>query len=114
MPKKQFLVSKVTTDRDVTGVQVDGQEMKFSKSGESFYLSDAGKARELDATLGAGASRDSRQVVISEVPMAKTDGVHNYTFTIKKPKDLESNGESNWVWVDNGKGKQVLVKREDK
>lgn len=109
MREKQFLVSKVKPDHDFTGVNVDGQDMKFSKSGSSFYLRDAGKAKELDATLGSGGTKD---VVISEIPMANKDGIHNYTFSIKKPK-LESSGESKWVWVDNGKGKQVMVKKDE-
>ena len=110
MPEKQFIVSKVKADNDFTGVNVDGQEMKFSKSGSSFYLKDEGKARELNATLGSGGSKD---VVISEIPMANKDGIHNYTFSIKKPKLEKEKEESKWVWVDDGKGKQVMVKKDE-
>lgn len=108
--KKQFLVTKTSTDHNVTGVEVDGQKMEFSKSGYSFYLSDEGKARELNRTLGKGS--DNPQVVVSEVPMANKDGIHNYTFSIKKPKLEEDDTESKWVWVDDGKGKQKMVRKD--
>ena len=114
MPKKQFIVSKVTTDQNVTGVEVDGQKMEFSKSGYSFYMSDEGKAKELDATLGKGASKEDRQIVISEVPMANKDGIHNYTFTVKKPKELVDDTESKVEWVEYKPGKYRMVKKEEK
>ena len=44
----------------------------------------------------------------------RKDDIHNYTFLIKKPKKLDDNYEGLWVWKENGKGKQVLVRRESK
>ena len=111
MKKKKFLVSKVDTDPNVTGINVDGKDMQFSNSGYSFYLQDEGVAKDIDAKYGKGSSKENRKVVISEVPMTHREGVHNYTFSIKKPK-LESTGESKWIWVDDGKGKQIMVKKD--
>ena len=108
MPKKQYLVSKVSTDPDMTGVEVDGKKMEFSRSGYSFYMSDAGKAKELDATLGQKGSKD---VIISEIPMANKDGIHNYTFTVKKPK-LEDDTESKYEWVEVKPGQYKMVKKD--
>lgn len=111
MPEKQFLVSKVTRDHDVKGVEVDGQKMEFSKSGSSFFMTDAGKARELDATLGQKGTGD---VVISEIPMANKEGIHNYTFSVKKPSEFEDDTESKYEWVEVKPGVQKMVKKEEK
>lgn len=111
MRKKQFLVSKAVPDKDFTGFNVDGQEMKFSQSGSSFYVSDPGIAHELREKYGR-AKGGSRQIAVTEVPMANKDGVHNYTFSIKKPR-LEKEEDSKYVWVSDGKGKQIMVKKDD-
>ena len=84
MGKKKFLVSKVKADRDMTGIRVDGQEMKFSRSGESFYLSDEGMAKEVQQTLGQDGTKD---VVVSGLDVR--DRGHKYTFTIRKPECKE-------------------------
>ena len=109
MNKKQFLVSKVSTDPEMTGVEVDGQRMEFSKSGSSFYMTDPGKAKELNDTLGRKGTGD---LIVSEIPMANKDGIHNYTFTVKKFK-LEDDTESKYVWVEVKPGQYKMVKKDD-
>lgn len=111
MRKKQFLVSKAVPDKDFTGFNVNGQEMKFSQSGSSFYVSDPGIAHELRQKYGRDPG-GTRQIAVTEVPMANKDGIHNYTFSVKKPTLEKEEGESKYIWVDDGKGKQVMVKKD--
>lgn len=110
MTKRKFLVSHAKPDKDTVGVEVDGKFMPFSKSGRSFYLSDSGVANELEQTLGTKGTKD---VIISEVPEVKKDGVHNYFFTVKKPR-LEKEKESKFEWVETSPGIKRLVKKEAK
>jgi len=110
MKERQFLVSKVSTDRDMTGVQVGDKVCTFSKSGSSFYLSDPGEANELKQTLGKKGTKD---IVVSEVPMANTEGVHNYTFSIRRPDFLEeTEEESEFEWVEIRPGKFRRVRKD--
>ena len=109
--KKQFLVSKVKADADITGVSVDGKEMNFSKSGSSFYMKDAAEARDVDQAFGSGT--DDPTVVVSEVPMANREGIHNYTWSINKPDLDPGNFKSDYAWVTDGKGKAKRIHREE-
>ena len=111
MKKRQFLVTKVKPDVNMKGVEIDGQRMDFSKSGYSFYLSDKAKAHALDQALGSAGTRD---VVISEVPVPR-DGVHNYTWSIRKPDNLiKDPDDDKYEWVEVKPGVKKLVLKEEK
>ena len=114
MKDRQFLVTKVKPDADMTGVEVDGKKMDFSKSGYSFFLKDAGMAKDMDQTVGSAGTKD---VVITEMPrMNKSqDGVHNYTFTVQKPITIQKDPEeSKYEWIEIEPGKKRLVLKEKK
>jgi hypothetical protein len=106
--KKKYLVTKVKPDAKMA-VEVDGKKMNFSKSGYSFFLSDSGVAKAMDQSIGSAGTRD---VVISEMPMANKDGIHNYTFTVKKP-NLKQDTESKYEWVEVKPGEYKLRKKDE-
>ena len=102
--KDKYLVSLAQPDTDAKGIEVDGKIRRFSESGNSFYLSDAGEAKELIHSVG---QKGDRKVMVSKVPQK-----HNYFFPIKKKK-LPSNGKSKFVWVEYEPGKHRLVKKDE-
>lgn len=105
---KQFLVSQAKPDLDMKGIKVDGKEMRFSDSGKSFYVSDAAVAKDIDQALGMKATKD---VIVSEVPMTNKDGIHNYTFTVKKPELEDGEWESEYEWIEVKPGVYKMVKK---
>ncbi|MHA1962158.1 MAG: hypothetical protein ACW99U_18290 [Candidatus Thorarchaeota archaeon] len=100
--KDKYLVSLAQEDSEAKGIDIDGKLHEFSESGHSFYVSDAGKAKEIEQSVG---QKGSRKVMVSKVPQK-----HNYFFSIRKKK-LKSNGKSKYVWVKSG-NKEILVKRD--
>ena len=77
--KKQFLVSQAKEGK-MSGIDVDGKVMKFSKSGYSFTVKDKGMANEIDQKIG---QKGDKSVIVSEVPNYKAEPGHNYHFRIR-------------------------------
>ena len=111
MGKKKYLVSLAKPDKRVKGMMIGGRYHKFSKSGHSFIMSDAGAAKEMNTEYGRARTGD---IIISEIPgyRGKEDLGHKYNFTVKKeredPKERkERMKRDGWVEVKPGKWKRV-------
>jgi hypothetical protein len=109
MKDRRFMVSLAKPDHDMKGVKVDNKEYRFSKSGHSFYVKDHAVAKDIDQAMGQKATKD---VVVSEVPMANVDGIHNYTFSVQKPELEDVEREDLFEWVEVSPGIHKLVKRD--
>ena len=110
--ERKFFVSKTTNDRDFKGVNVDGKQMNFGVNDHSFYLSDPGIAKDLDQTLG---KHGTKKVIVTEIPNWKSKDEmsgHYFKFSVRKKVQLEHTTPSDYVWVSDGKGKQVRVHKD--
>jgi hypothetical protein len=74
---KKHIVVKATTKPNDT-IRLDGREYKF-KNGNSFYLNDAGAAKEMDKEFGSGKGGTGDVVVIEK---EFREPGHNYRFVV--------------------------------
>ena len=113
--ERKFFVSKAVPDRDFTGVQVDGREMKFNpRHGESFYLSDPAVAKDLDQTLGHSKG-GQKKILVTEIPNWKSKDEmsgHYFKWSVRKRAPLIATTPSKAEWVSDGKGRSRLVRKE--
>ena len=112
--ERKFLVSKAVPDTDFTGVKVDGKQMNFAKNGDSFYLSDPAVAHDLEQSLGH-AKGGAKKLLVTEIPNWKSKDEmsgHYFKFSVRKRVQLKSATPSEYVWVSDGKGKQVRVHKD--
>lgn len=111
--ERQFFVSKAVPDSDFTGVNVDGKQMNFQPNSDSFYLSDPGIARDLDQSLG---KHGERKVIVTEIPNWKSKDEmsgHYFKWSVRRKVKLESTTPSKYEWIDDGKGGQKLVRKDE-
>lgn len=83
MKNKKFLVSQVKQDMNYAGIEVDGKKRLYNGGTRHFYVSDPGEAREINESVGMRGSKD---FIVSEVPTTNKEGVHTYSFRIRKPE----------------------------
>ena len=93
MAKSKWLVSLAKPDPRIGGMDILGKVRKFSKSGYSFILNDAGEAREINKEFGRAASGD---IIVSEIP--QTRGAKS----IKKSSLPKARGDKRSALIKDG------------
>lgn len=110
MPKKEkYLVSLTRPDGNIKGLTVPGRGRRnFSKSGQSFTVSDGGEANEIRKEFG-------KDVIVSKIPNYKPPDEmgHRYSFSIRKVESetreekQERMRQEGWVEFKPGQWKKV-------
>lgn len=83
------------TTKPTESVNIDGNEMKFSKKNGSFMTKDPGLAREIEARYGKKGEVVPQETVTVPIYNAGREDGHHYTFTVpempwKKDKEKDN------------------------
>ena len=75
--KRQYMVVKAT-QRDVSGITVDGKPMQFGKKTNAFEVNDPGVAHEIEAEHGIKATGE----VVVVPHFTDSEPGHHYSFLV--------------------------------
>lgn len=117
MARKKHIVLARTNEIAETGVELDGQKMKFHRAQSAFWVEDEGKARAIQQKYGKQVAVTLDQQYTWHVNNengngTRMDNIHHYTFSGVDMSRIRTTRNNGWVWVNVGGGKQVRMRRE--
>lgn len=116
MTRKKHIVLARTKEIGESGVELNGQKMKFHGQQSAFWVEDEGKARAIQQKYGKQVAVTLDQQYTWHINNdngngTRMDNIHRYTFQGVDMSGIRTTKDSGYVWVREGQ-KQVRMKRE--